>query len=185
MNLVRSEQGENEGSDGPASEAEHQTVPSPSHSTHAAPIANQQVDPQQFTSIVNTLSAIRQLLTQRAGTEANLVNLHAQYSRRSLNVYFQGENVQDPKSIVGELNMYFPSPELTSQLLKHFFDDSPVLPLWPILHKATFQRAYTHFHNASSPTTQVIMLAVVCLISLQLLPESANDVSSQLSSLFF
>lgn len=125
-------------------------------------------------NIVNALSAIGQLLSQREADEgSDMVRFLLTSTPEIASFYWQADSSE---KLMGGLTEYFPNPELTSLLLKHLFEDSPVLSLWPVLHKANFERSYPQNHDGPSSTTHAILLAVVCLLSLQSLPESSNDV---------
>ncbi|KAF5363949.1 hypothetical protein D9756_000806 [Leucocoprinus leucothites] len=158
-----SEQGENDAPDsGLVSGAEQRTRPvPPQFLTQTKPaIPAPLPDNQQYSEVVDVLSAIGQLLTHKGVDEEGGSDLGI----RGITKFFK------------QVNSYFPDPELSSWLSEYFFSDTPVPSLWPILHRASLQTTSAQLDNEFSlATNYAVLIATVNLLSLQSLPFSSND----------
>lgn len=79
-----------------------------------------------------------------------------------------------------ELRDVFPSYNIVTFLLGHYFNASSVHWLCPIVHRPGFDEAYLqwHHHGSHYPNPDFhALLAIVCALSLQFLPESEEDVN--------
>lgn len=75
---------------------------------------------------------------------------------------------------LADLQNHFPNHTITSRLLAHFFAESTVPWLWDVIDKPMFDNCYHTFSMGHcAPSMDFIaLLAMVCAISLQFLPET-------------
>ncbi|KAF8076109.1 fungal-specific transcription factor domain-containing protein [Lyophyllum atratum] len=88
----------------------------------------------------------------------------------------QQHDVPDPTPLAN-LRTHFPNHAITGHLLFHFFEQSSIPWLWPIIHKPIFDACYVTFSSGpqSPPLDFLALLAILCASSLQFLPASSAD----------